>query len=857
MLVSFLRLKTNYPTNKQTNKQNHRFAIVNGPQNNRYHDSSQKRENFQEFPKMTKEIFSEPTTKTSDNNNNIMEEQCNNANTIHTASLTFDNHEDLQTRLVLLPYDNEECLGAVVASYADVEQAKIASNVITEKGNATVEVEEQPACISSSSSEKEEERNSSEQSVCGESDYSESEAEVEEEEETSSNSSRSSENCTKNETDTDESTDESSSLPPTPPTEDTKNDDSILPRDMTGYILDRIDLKDDEHKNTDWTQTEFSFILQTFRAMEYPMTLKFTAPPEENEENEEEEDTSSISTEDANTANASPNRNFDVMVQKRLSKAKDKFNIWGTVVQKRSEEFAAAAIAAHKERQQNQHQRQLTKGDGDSNEHEHEGSGNPEEDIEINIGRTSSTAGKNKESCETSVALPKETDVPSTSAEPEEAIYAIYIQHENGFVQVSSNTNMTNNNNNTRGQTKTKSNAASTEITNSSFLQVRESEDTPLPTTHRYQWQRRIEPTTNNNEDEENVQSWETISSATYSGYQPSALDVGWHVRCTIQRSTTTDAICYSDIVGPVVADKSLFNAARSSLVGGASFSGLRGQGPASGREFRIIIEIGTLKKRNRGSNKQVAERRNEALVTLFQVSGQTAENLCKHSGENDFSPSPLTGVSARSLSADSKSFELVIPKKWTAGTMIDALSVGESLQLCARNRMSRESLLLALGISNYSGEASKLTAKTVLFPAIARSEIDNCKASYFAGKSSLSSSANDSAMTTTSDSPPASSTAAPQSASCVDTTSLPGVQTEIVNRQQFIDLREELKKLRLVCAEKDKSLFDMRHKIDFSECKIQRLDQSLASARDEVSVLKGGQSRCMSALKSTEDRLQ
>jgi hypothetical protein len=39
------------------------------------------------------------------------------------------------------------------------------------------------------------------------------------------------------------------------------------------------------------------------------------------------------------------------------------------------------------------------------------------------------------------------------------------------------------------------------------------------------------------------------------------------------------------------------------------------------------------------------------------------------------------------------------------------------SLPLLAPNRISRESLLLALGIANYSGKPSELTPVTILFP--------------------------------------------------------------------------------------------------------------------------------------------
>jgi len=70
------------------------------------------------------------------------------------------------------------------------------------------------------------------------------------------------------------------------------------------------------------------------------------------------------------------------------------------------------------------------------------------------------------------------------------------------------------------------------------------------------------------------------------------------------------------------------------------------------------------------------------------------------------------------------KHFDLIFSTLPDTASMIQALTEANrgnnnkfSLPLLAPNRISRESLLLALGIANYSGKPSELTPVTILFP--------------------------------------------------------------------------------------------------------------------------------------------
>merc|ERR1712151_451938 len=52
--------------------------------------------------------------ETNDSPNDMI---CNNNDNVENVIIKFDNYIDLQTRLVLLPLHEDECIGAIVSSY--------------------------------------------------------------------------------------------------------------------------------------------------------------------------------------------------------------------------------------------------------------------------------------------------------------------------------------------------------------------------------------------------------------------------------------------------------------------------------------------------------------------------------------------------------------------------------------------------------------------------------------------------------------------------------------------------------------------------------------------------------------------
>ena len=77
----------------------------------------------------------------------------------------------------------------------------------------------------------------------------------------------------------------------------------------------------------------------------------------------------------------------------------------------------------------------------------------------------------------------------------------------------------------------------------------------------------------------------------------------------------------------------------------------------------------------------------------------------------------PIKHANARVDALHPKHFDIVFPALPSEACMVDALCDEGALQLVAPNRVSRESLLLALGIANFNGKPSDLTTSSLLFP--------------------------------------------------------------------------------------------------------------------------------------------
>jgi hypothetical protein len=275
-------------------------------------------------------------------------------------------------------------------------------------------------------------------------------------------------------------------------------------------------------------------------------------------------------------------------------------------------------------------------------------------------------------------------------------------------------------------------------VTNSSMLAVRISETEPVrDAAVRYQWYRsddglpnrsRKTPLLSTSTSSEG-ETWSALSGAVNAAFQPTACEVGHRLRCvvTFAKGAGSDA---HDTVSPesghsehlagteedqakdtktIVLDTSdvvraalpLFNGSRQALVRAAQFSGLQGRGKLEGRSFLVKVGIGMTQK----------SRRVTSAVTIYQVCGQTAEPM--HDED-----APIRGVAAHVPDhANAKGLELIFARGIPdSAPMVAALATDNRFELQAPNRISRESLLLALGVANYNGQPVDLGDSTILY---------------------------------------------------------------------------------------------------------------------------------------------
>ena len=218
-------------------------------------------------------------------------------------------------------------------------------------------------------------------------------------------------------------------------------------------------------------------------------------------------------------------------------------------------------------------------------------------------------------------------------------------------------------------------------LTNSSLILVRLSVTEPLQRGCSVQWYRSSSQS----------EQWTALEGATNPAFQPSATEVGHRLRCVVTFEFPDDGDASSMIcetAESVSAAIPLFNGTRQALVRGAHFRGLLGRGSAQGRSFRL----------------QILQVNNAAAATISQVSGDTPVVI-----HDD----PLVGVSAVASYSNPKEFQLILPSS-AENIMSGLLEKDNSLLLQAPNRLGRESILLAIGIANYTG--NDLDASSVLY---------------------------------------------------------------------------------------------------------------------------------------------
>jgi len=605
-------------------------------------------------------------------------------------NITFANYTDMQTRLLLLPLNDEECLGAVVSSYTASNEGLTGTKDPNDADKGDIQrkkslldsdsEEENDESVESVSEVEEEEEEEEEANVK----IKASESQEEHQNENSGESitshlhlqgildlacgpistASSSEEKKSEDVGVDEDEDEN---------EDENNDIlAATPTNMEGYILTGINGIEIEQN---WTTCEFSTILAHCREAPTPIVLQFT-PPQNSTDAFKDSD---VEAESAHTPPTKAN----------LTKS---FSRWSSRMRSTTSSLVDSAAEAATKAKDNartvaaERLRALEKTMDQTTMEEHAFRNHPER---------------------------------------EAFDCTLFLQSLDGsFVNVASTTK--------------KKKQKQINITNTSLLSCRQSNQTPLSTSYSYQWLK-TKPlnsssfTTHSSSQSLNASihstnsthsfnkgaspiksstdnsveyDWIPIAQATSAVFQPSATEIGYLLQCQLYMDSSLLYSCQTDRI--VQADPSLFKAAKKTKTpGGAKFNSLKGGGNAIGRSFSVQIQS-----------------LEETKCTLFQVSGSTAEPL------HDPESFPLWNPSAQSSHSDPKKFQLFFLQLQEGHSLVSAL-MGENgndqagLILSAPNRISRESLLLSLGIANFRGKSNTLTPSTILFDDLPKKEFD------------------------------------------------------------------------------------------------------------------------------------
>ena len=369
--------------------------------------------------------------------------------------------------------------------------------------------------------------------------------------------------------------------------------------------------------------------------------------------------------------------------------------------------------------------------------------------------------------------------------------------------------------------------AAQSKVTTSSLLLVRKSATESVGSEYSFQWYRSSSPSlvddgaslssksqegtvdAMNNEEVE----WVELEGATSAAFQPNTTLVGRRLRCMVLQNNSqpndhssddssleedldesidnnaSKIIMVYDLQEPVSADLTLFNGARQALMRGAKFGGFVGKGNASNRKFLVEISIGRKRKKTCSA------------IQIYQMSGQESQPL----------ESAFLQATAVAHPANPKQLDFILPNV-SENSIFRALCTDGVFQLEAPNRLTRESILLAVGIANYTGKPANLSARTVLYK-------DESPRALFDDESSVAaSSCASSVQSSPSVVPDARSIhSAEDDSACV------------------ADLEKQVEFLRNKLGRKDKVISELQRQVTHSEKVFQQTKQQLATTQQDL----------------------
>ena len=597
----------------------------------------------------------------------------------------FATYEDFSKRMVLLPRDDDECIGAKVGSHevVGVDQEDIESD--DANGHDVV------SDGTTENSGKENNTNEQEETST---DNSTVEEEVNEGEEESANvqADAADDNNNNVQLDTVQSEHRTNGCVD----EGNQHSDHNMQVPI-GYVLAEIRLRhtnnncnsDNNDIPEDLDSIEFTDLLSYLREAQFPLSLVFAPPNDsfiddddthskddsatsqtsdplevEEELSGDEHDNGSTEAETTHSLTSYVNKEDAAKYAKQAaSAAKSKLSNWGFQAASRAADAAKMAKELRDERQRKHNIDKQQNGEIERSEsgddkilyivNRIEKSDSGDNDDDHNIGTVDAVV---------SVECKEGTD---SIMEP----CFIFLQTSTGFEQLP--------NGNQDGNDS---------VNNTSVISARLSKEKSCPlgdNGYTFQWYRSnysLEKDCNNREQ----LTWSLLQGANYAAYQPSVSDVGHSTKVTI-KCGNEQQICHSPCL--IRLEESFLETAKLSLLKGGensvTFGNLRGVDDQSAYRIRVNVS----------SNDDSIH---ESSIFIDKVTDDL---------EDESYNNPISHFKIEAAPAKPKQFELI------------CASYGR-LRLQATNRKTRESLILALGIANYKGKLSSLAIDTALFPS-------------------------------------------------------------------------------------------------------------------------------------------
>lgn len=438
-----------------------------------------------------------------------------------------------------------------------------------------------------------------------------------------------------------------------------------------------------EHKVDDLEGREFTEILSLLRDVAYPITLTFASAeslPKGKDETDETNDSKLLNADDHNEIIHASNENTEE-IGETPSKEDDVMNNHSIMASREeAAKYAAQAASELRGRLSRWGFQAVTK----ATEAAHAVQEIREERRKVAEEQVKHDIDEEKK-CETTSTG---NDEEEAKTDDEQGHCRLFLQAATGFIQL----------NKCSGQQGSPISSylfspqkTSVAVTNMSVITVRLSEEDPCPigkNGYKFQWFRSYDEYSPNNT---SSIEWIRLNGANYPTYQPSVSDIGYVLSCSIDFGDERPGQrCTLPV--KVTADISLFESAKTSLLkegreNRATFNSLK---DSAGNVFRLKIFVET---------KRDAE---SITKSSFLIEPMILE------------PQSLSGVKARSDPSCPRGFEMMLP---TSADWIGSLSSSYRLKLEAPNRITRESLLITLALASFTGSLSSISTETTLLP--------------------------------------------------------------------------------------------------------------------------------------------